>query len=107
MSLGPSSSSRESSSLTCTLGGILFIGIGLLSAPLARGFGLTARPERQPTLLHFYRKVGTSPMDHQVDFKLLVMKKLKRKTAEAIDWSAPRLLCVARDFTKYNMPSRK
>ncbi len=39
-------------------------------------------------------------MDHQAEFKLLVLEKLGEK--EEIDWSAPRLLCIARDFTKYD-----
>jgi hypothetical protein len=39
-------------------------------------------------------------MDHQAEFKLLVLEKLSEK--EEIDWSAPRLLCIAGDFTKYD-----
>ena len=39
-------------------------------------------------------------MDHQAEFKLLVLEKLGEK--EEIDWSAPRLLCIAGDFTKYD-----
>jgi len=39
-------------------------------------------------------------MDHQAEFKLLVLEKLGEK--EEIDWSAPRLLCIARGFTKYD-----
>ena len=41
-------------------------------------------------------------MDHQAEFKLLVLEKLGGKEAEEIDWSAPRLLCIAGDFTKYD-----
>jgi predicted transport protein len=41
-------------------------------------------------------------MDHQGDFKLLVMEKLGGEAAEELDWSAPRLLCIAGDFTKYD-----
>ena len=41
-------------------------------------------------------------MDHQADFKLLVMEKIDKKAAEIIDWSAPRLVCVAADFTRYD-----
>ncbi len=39
-------------------------------------------------------------MDHQAEFKLLVLEKLGEK--EEIDWSAPRLLCIAGDFTRYD-----
>ncbi|MBC2731500.1 DUF5655 domain-containing protein [Thiobacillus sp.] len=41
-------------------------------------------------------------MDHQAEFKLLVMEKLGRDAADRIDWSAPRLVCIAADFTKYD-----
>lgn len=41
-------------------------------------------------------------MDHQAEFKLLVMEKLGKEAAAAIDWSAPRLICIAADFTKYD-----
>lgn len=41
-------------------------------------------------------------MDHKKDFEWLVLKKLGQKTAEAVDWSSPRLLCIAGDFTKYD-----
>ncbi|WP_059046865.1 DUF5655 domain-containing protein [Paenibacillus rubinfantis] len=41
-------------------------------------------------------------MDHQAEFTLLVQKKYGIQDAEAIDWSAPRLLCIAGGFTKYD-----
>jgi predicted transport protein len=41
-------------------------------------------------------------LDHQAEFKLLVLEKLGKKAAEEIDWSAPRLLCIAGDFTRYD-----
>src|SRR5262249_24145540 len=41
-------------------------------------------------------------LDHRADFKLLVMEKFGNDTAETIDWSAPRLLCVAGGFTRYD-----
>jgi predicted transport protein len=41
-------------------------------------------------------------LDHKAEFQLLVQKKFGAKLAEAIDWSGPRLLCVAADFTKYD-----
>lgn len=41
-------------------------------------------------------------MDHQAEFKLLVMERLGAETAEKIDWLAPRLICVASDFTRYD-----
>lgn len=41
-------------------------------------------------------------MDHQKDFQWLVMNKLGKEVAEGVDWSAPRLLCIANDFTRYD-----
>ncbi len=41
-------------------------------------------------------------LDHRAEFKLLVMDRLGPKAAENIDWSAPRLLCVAGGFSRYD-----
>ncbi|NVO00738.1 MAG: DUF91 domain-containing protein [Geobacteraceae bacterium] len=41
-------------------------------------------------------------MDHKAEFKLLVMEKYDKEVADAIEWSSPRLLCIAGDFTKYD-----
>src|SRR5579863_3840551 len=41
-------------------------------------------------------------MDHQGEFTLQVMKRLGAEWAEKIDWSGPRLLCIAGDFTRYD-----
>lgn len=41
-------------------------------------------------------------MDHKAEFELLVQKKCGAKEAEAIEWSTPRLLCIAGEFTKYD-----
>lgn len=41
-------------------------------------------------------------MDHKAEFELLIQKKLGAPAAEEIDWGAPRLICVASDFTKYD-----
>jgi len=41
-------------------------------------------------------------MDHRGDFELLVLKDFGKEIAETIEWSTPRLLCIAGDFTKYD-----
>lgn len=41
-------------------------------------------------------------MDHRGEFELLVMKKLGKSVSDAIEWSSPRLICIAGDFTKYD-----
>lgn len=41
-------------------------------------------------------------MDHRKDFQWLVLDRLGKPTAEAVDWSAPRLICIAGDFNRYD-----
>ncbi|QGF22443.1 DUF5655 domain-containing protein [Raineyella fluvialis] len=41
-------------------------------------------------------------VDHRAEFQLLVMNRLGRDAAEAIDWRNPRLICVASGFTRYD-----
>mgnify|MGYP000876634159 CR=1 FL=1 len=41
-------------------------------------------------------------LDHKADFELLVMRTLGKDTSDKLDWSMPRLICVAGDFTKYD-----
>lgn len=66
-----------------------------------------------PVILEYKRALGENVinqglfyldwlMDHQAEFKLLVMEKLGKPAADAIDWTAPRLVCIASDFTKYD-----
>lgn len=42
-------------------------------------------------------------LDHKADFKLLVIEKLGMEVAEQIDWSVPCVICIANDFTKYDV----
>jgi len=66
-----------------------------------------------PVILEYKRSVGENVinqglfyldwlMDHQAEFKLLVMDQLGKPAADAIDWTAPRLVCIAADFTRYD-----
>lgn len=41
-------------------------------------------------------------MDHKAEFTLLVMEKFGKESSDSIEWSSPRLLCIAGDFTKYD-----
>lgn len=41
-------------------------------------------------------------MDHRKDFQWLVLEKLGKEDASSVDWSAPRLICIAGDFNKYD-----
>lgn len=66
-----------------------------------------------PVILEYKRSVGENVinqglfyldwlMDHQADFTLLVLGKLGKSAADAVDWSQPRVVCIAADFTKYD-----
>lgn len=66
-----------------------------------------------PVILEYKRSVGENVinqglfyldwlMDHQADFKFLVLEKFGKPVADAIDWTAPRVICIANDFTKYD-----
>jgi predicted transport protein len=41
-------------------------------------------------------------LDHRAEFKLLVLERLGKNAADAIEWSSPRLCCIAGDFTKFD-----
>lgn len=41
-------------------------------------------------------------MDHQAEFRILVLERYGLEASKAIDWYSPRLVCVAADFTKYD-----
>lgn len=41
-------------------------------------------------------------LDHKAEFKLLALDKLGKAVADSVDWSGPRLLCIAGGFTKYD-----
>lgn len=41
-------------------------------------------------------------MDHRGNFEILVRDRLGNEAATQIEWSAPRLICIAADFSKYD-----
>lgn len=46
-------------------------------------------------------------LDHRKEFQWLVMEKLGSDIAKNVDWSAPRLICIAGDFTRYDQHAVK
>jgi len=42
-------------------------------------------------------------LDHKGEFELLVLKKYGKETADKIEWGNPRILCIAGDFTKFDI----
>lgn len=41
-------------------------------------------------------------LDHKAEFRWLVMEKLGKDVADAVEWEGTRLICIAADFTKYD-----
>ncbi|NOY00573.1 MAG: DUF91 domain-containing protein [Verrucomicrobia bacterium] len=39
---------------------------------------------------------------HRGDFEMLVLKSLGEEAAKSVEWSAPRLICIAGDFSRYD-----
>ena len=46
-------------------------------------------------------------MDHKAEFKLLTLDKLGKNISDKIEWSSPRLICVAGNFSKFDEHSVK
>lgn len=66
-----------------------------------------------PVIIEYKRSIGENVinqglyyldwlMDHQAEFKLQVMDALGTAAASQIDWSSPRVVCIAADFTKFD-----
>ncbi|WP_456695513.1 DUF5655 domain-containing protein [Aeromicrobium sp. P5_D10] len=66
-----------------------------------------------PVIFEYKRTIGENVMnqglfyldwllDHQGDFTVLVIEKFGAEAAATIDFSRPRLICVANSFTKYD-----
>ena len=41
-------------------------------------------------------------LDHRGEFELMVLKQYGKEAADQIEWTNPRLLCIAGDYTKYD-----
>lgn len=39
---------------------------------------------------------------HRGDFEMLVLKKYGQQAAQSVEWNAPRLICIAGDFSRYD-----
>lgn len=46
-------------------------------------------------------------LSHKADFTLLVQEKLGLEIAKKIDWSKPSLICIARDFNRFDLHAVK
>jgi predicted transport protein len=41
-------------------------------------------------------------LDHKAEFEMLILKKYGQEVVDSLDWTGPRLLCIAQDFNKYD-----
>ncbi len=68
---------------------------------------------RRPVIIEYKRSLNENVinqglyyldwlMDHKAEFVLRVIEKFGKAEADLIEWSNPRLICVAGDFTKYD-----
>ncbi|MDO5757607.1 MAG: hypothetical protein Q4P24_08840 [Rhodobacterales bacterium] len=39
---------------------------------------------------------------HRGDFEMLVLKTFEAEAAQSVEWSSPRLICIAGDFSKFD-----
>lgn len=43
--------------------------------------------------------------DHRADYQMLVYERLGPRAPDVINWTTPRLICVAPSFTRYDLPA--
>lgn len=98
-----------------TILGVRFLASEYLTGKVHRGRidSLGLDENGSPVILEYKRTVNENVinqglfyldwlMDHQAEFRLLVEEKLGRDVSMKIDWTTPRLICVANDFTRYD-----
>lgn len=98
-----------------TILGVRFLASEYLTGKVHRGRidSLGLDENGSPVILEYKRTINENVinqglfyldwlMDHQAEFRLLVEEKLGRDVSIKIDWTTPRLICVANDFTRYD-----
>lgn len=98
-----------------TLLGIRFVASEYSTGPVHGGridtLGLDE--DGSPVIIEYKRSVNENVinqglfyldwlMDHKKEFMWLVMDKMGKEVADKVEWSAPRLVCIAGDFTRYD-----
>jgi predicted transport protein len=97
-----------------------FLGVRFLSSEYSTGKKHAGRIDtlgidenHAPVIIEYKRSVNENVinqglfyldwlLDHKAEFELMVMKKFGAEASDNIDWSSPRLLCIAGGFTKYD-----
>ncbi|MGH1280689.1 DUF5655 domain-containing protein [Bacillus basilensis] len=97
-----------------------FLGIRFLASEYSTGKKHAGRIDtlgidenNSPVIIEYKRSVNENVinqglfyldwlLDHKAEFELMVMRRFGEEVSNAIDWSSPRLLCIAGGFTKYD-----
>jgi len=108
-------SSSSASSVTCLLG-VRFLASEYSTGPVHRGRidSLGLDENGCPVIVEYKRHSNENVinqglfyldwlLDHMADFELLVLKTMGKDATESIQRDSPRLLCIAGDFTRYDV----
>ncbi|WP_071458600.1 DUF5655 domain-containing protein [Bacillus massilinigeriensis] len=97
-----------------------FLGIRFLASEYSTGKRHAGRIDtlgidenNSPVIIEYKRSVNENVinqglfyldwlLDHKAEYELMVMRKYGGEISDYIDWSSPRLLCIAGGFTKYD-----
>lgn len=97
-----------------------FLGIRFLASEYSTGKKHAGRIDtlgidenNSPVIIEYKRSVNENVinqglfyldwlLDHKAEFELMIMRRFGEEVSNAIDWSSPRLLCIAGGFTKYD-----
>lgn len=97
-----------------------FLGVRFLATEYSTGKTHAGRIDtlgidenRRPVIIEYKRTLNENVinqglfyldwlMDHKAEFVLKVIDKFGKAEADLIEWSNPRLICIAGDFTKYD-----
>lgn len=98
----------------------IFLGVRFLASEYSTGKKHAGRIDtlgidenNSPVIIEYKRSINENVinqglfyldwlLDHKAEFELMVMRKFGQTVSDAIDWSSPRLLCIAGGFTKYD-----
>ncbi|MGW2397063.1 DUF5655 domain-containing protein [Kitasatospora sp. NPDC001664] len=98
------------------LGGVRFLATEYWTGPVHRGRidSLGLDEDGSPVLIEYKRTSSESVLaqglfylswlvEHHSEFEALVEQQLGAGAAEQVDWSNPRVVCIAADFTRYDL----
>ncbi|MFE2722826.1 DUF5655 domain-containing protein [Kitasatospora sp. NPDC059327] len=98
------------------LGGVRFLASEYSTGPVHRGRidSLGLDEDGSPVLIEYKRQRSESVLaqglfylswlvENRAEFEALVEQRLGAEAAEQVDWSNPRVVCIAADFSRYDL----